>query len=287
VRSNCDIYAGQIPGDIHDQKPIDAGRLDATFAWPNGIEVDELGNLWVGDYANWSLRFIPPAGPTSTLPCYDSTKLDRRNDRQSAAWSYPEPIGVLDQESIAVRSVNGHDVFALRSDGTSTRRWRFGGRRSVVGVRRGPGGHLYALVNEDHTGSILRLDPGGRSEPIAKLECRYAALDADHDALWLRHESGVTTWTLDAGLEELVIQQGDWGLNSEIVGLAVDAQKRLYVVEIHSGVLRIDQDGSVNHVVEMQRGGNGIAIGPCGRLFVSSGELGVILRSTYPVSDPE
>lgn len=90
---NCEIYAGQTPDDLHEQEAVDAGRLDAAFAWPSAIEVDDIGNLWVGDYANWSLRFVPAAGRTSTLPCYDSKKLDRRNDRQSAAWSYPEPIG--------------------------------------------------------------------------------------------------------------------------------------------------------------------------------------------------
>ena len=87
----------------------------------------------------------------------------------------------------------------------------------------------------------------------SKASTRVSAQPGSGRGGGFRHESGVTTWTPEACLEEHVIQQGDRELNSEVVGLAVDAQKRLYVVEMHSGVLRIEQDGSVKHVVEVTR----------------------------------
>ena len=46
---------------------IDGRDTSARFSWPNGITIDTLGNLYVSDLYNNSIRRISPAGEVSTL----------------------------------------------------------------------------------------------------------------------------------------------------------------------------------------------------------------------------
>jgi streptogramin lyase len=56
-----------IAGRVSQPGSADGKRGAARFNQPSGISVDKMGNLFVSDYYNHTLRKINPSGEVSTI----------------------------------------------------------------------------------------------------------------------------------------------------------------------------------------------------------------------------
>ncbi|HWZ03178.1 MAG TPA: NHL repeat-containing protein [Mucilaginibacter sp.] len=106
------LYAGTGDRGFKD------GQADsATFYLPEGIALDQKGNLYVADTYNNRIRKITPDGIVSTLA--GKTKKGSANGKGAAAsFSHPDGIAVDKNGNVYVADVGNNKIRKITPDGT-------------------------------------------------------------------------------------------------------------------------------------------------------------------------
>ena len=236
----------------------DGAAANAMFNTPIGITSDSAGNLYVADTQNDAIRRVTPDGFVSTV--------SRRDD----AVPLRLPSGVAMDARGTIYVVDGaHTVRKLRADGTPT---VLAGVPTVWGARDGQGSQAYfddpfgitvaangdLIVAEARGRTIRRVTPAGFVTTIAGAWRSFGSVDGP-------------------------AAQARFGAP---LGVAVDAQGAIYVLDGNHSIRKISVDGIVSTFAGISgmpgeadgapqqarfRDPAGIAIGPAGVLYVSDG----------------
>ena len=206
-----------------------AGLAQAQFAYPQGVAVDAVGNRYLADTANNTVRRITPSGVVTTLAGKAGTA-DFRNGRAGEAW-FNRPAGIAvsaDGTIIYVADTGNH---LLRRITTAS-----GEVVTVVGAAQLAGG-----AEGDETTARLNAPTG---LALATDGTLYVADTGNHRIRKIVFGSGsaVTVTTLAGNSTppaDSVNGTGTAAKFNQPVALAINsAQTELYVAEVASHVVR-------------------------------------------------
>ena len=122
----------------------------ATFYLPQGITIDDSGNLYVADSGAYKLRKVTPGGTTSTIG--NSLYYYKTNFRKEDGYAYTVVesgfSGIFQSQSVAVHSrITGSNLIGYENSNFTHSRWGY--MSGIVGNANG----LYVL---DYGNSVLR-----------------------------------------------------------------------------------------------------------------------------------
>lgn len=92
------------------------GKL-ATFNQPNGIAIDDKGNLFVADQLNHKIRKITPAGAVSTYAGGSLAGSQNNNTPTLASFNHPRGIAADEAGNIFVADVGNQQIRKINSKG--------------------------------------------------------------------------------------------------------------------------------------------------------------------------
>lgn len=95
--------------------------IQAEFLYPTDVAIDSLGNLFIADSGNHSIRKITPAGVTSTFAGAGPNFSGFSNGRGTAAqFSTPTKIAIDSANNIYVSDYDNHSIRKITPDGDVT-----------------------------------------------------------------------------------------------------------------------------------------------------------------------
>jgi len=234
----------------------------ARFADPNGIAVDNAGNVYVADEANQTIRKITSAGLVTTLAGSPGQRGSADGTNSVARFNNPEGVAVDSAGSVFVADRLNSTIRKITSDGVVTTLaggvFQFGtndGNGSdarfsqPIGVAVDSGGSIYVGDTGNHT--IRKLTPSGTN--------------------WT-----VTTLAGSAGLSGTNDGVGTAARFYLPAGLAVDGASNIYVSDFGNYTIRKISPGGVVTTLAGSPGQYGSAdgIGGAARFGVNGYHLG-------------
>jgi hypothetical protein len=141
-----------------------AGSADGTgtaalFHAPSDVAVDAIGNLYVSDSLNHTIREITPAGVVSTLAGLAGVSGSADGSGSAARFSAPEGIAIDGSGNLYVADTNNHTIRKITSAGTvSALAGLAGTRGSSDGFGSGARFYHPSDVTVDATGTISVVD---------------------------------------------------------------------------------------------------------------------------------
>lgn len=188
----------------------------ARFSSPSGVAVDGLGNLFVADWDNHTIRMVTATGVVSTLAGEAGSTGSNDGADRIARFCYPSDVAVDDQGTVFVADTLNHCIRAIAASGeVSTLAGLAGARGSVDGVGAdarfaGPegldvdhAGHLYVADTGNHTIRIITLATGS-VRTIAGLAGLTGSADGNGSSARFNAPSGLA---LDAAGNLLVADE--------------------------------------------------------------------------------
>ena len=160
----------------------DGNGSEARFRNPRGIALDSLGNLYVADTANHTIRKVSPAGEVITLA--GMAGVPGMSDGQGSAARFNSPTGleVAPSGDLFVADRFGHTIRKIAPDGTVTTFAGTPGTMGAVDGEAGPprplfnrpwdvaqdvSGNIYVTDHENHT--VRKISPAGIVSTLAGL----------------------------------------------------------------------------------------------------------------------
>lgn len=215
----------------------------ARFSGPQGVVVDGLGNAYVADYGNSSIRKVDPTGQTTTLA-------------GTAGLSTPTGLALDGAGNLFVTDMNNHTLLRITPAGVMS---TFAGLAGTAGSIDGTGaaarfnypymvavdasGNLYLSETGNHT--IRRITPGGVVTTLAGL----------------------------AGAAGLTDGTGSAARFNMPTGIAVDGSGNLFVGDMNNNSIRkITPAGAVTTLAlsTFLNWPRGLAFDPAGNLLVAA-----------------
>ena len=251
----------------------------ARFNHPDGVALDNTGNLYVADKGNATIRRITPAGVVSTLAGSPDHRGHQDGSGSSAWFSAPSSLAldsagnlyVADPLDATIRKITPAGVVSTLA-GAATARGNTDGQGNIArfnypdGIAVDSAGNVY--VADTYNSTIRKITPQGMVSTLAGL-------------------AGVSGSTDGTGLEALFNQPH---------GIAIDATNNIYVADTGNGTIRrITPTGTVSTIAGLAgiaglRDGVGIAalfnqprsvtLGTGNVLYVSDSGNGVLRRIT-------
>jgi sugar lactone lactonase YvrE len=121
----------------------------ARFFQPSGVAVDPVGNVYVADSENYTIRKITPAGVVTTLAGRAGPPACRDGTGSAARLGFPRGVAVDSTGNVYVASEGGYSMIrTITSAGVVT---TLAGRAAQVGIDSGIG-------SADGTGSAARFN---------------------------------------------------------------------------------------------------------------------------------
>ncbi len=249
----------------------------AQFGQMSGVAADKAGNIYVADLGPGAIRKITPAGEVTTIARTGGKSLrgvavDQAGNVYAAHWD-----GLI--EKITPDGL----VSSLAGTTTATGAPKFS---RAMGVAVDQAGNVYVAENEtiqiitpegavstlagkegtagyvDGPGSVARfsvpvgvaVDAGGNV---------YVAEEANHTVRKITPAGMVTTIAGRAGVDGYVDGPADRALFHDLLGVAVDGERNVYVVDFSQNtVRRISPDGMVTTLAgNMEKHGNNDGVG--------------------------
>ncbi len=307
-------------------RPLSSGSADgmgelARFKEPSGLAVDRQGNVYVGDYNNYTLRKISPGGMVSTMA--GAAGIPGIEDGQGSMARFSKLGGVAvdavgnvvvtDTDNFTIRRINGEGTVSTLAgrayvqgdtDGTTNARFRRpkgialdgGGNAYVVGVgavrKITPAGVVSTLAGKNSVGgSADGTGPEARFNLATATAVDIAGNIFVADTLnhTIRRVSQAGVVTTIAG------KAGEWGSADGLglearfnhpCGVAVDGQGTLFVADAgNQTIRRLKPDGRVS-TIGGQVGQAGHTNGIAGAaLFSNPQELAVDLAGNLYLAD--
>jgi hypothetical protein len=256
---------------------VDAPGTDARFNQPGGVAVDTVGNVYVGDSGNHTIRMITPGGVVSTLA--GSTGVSGSTDATgtNAQFFLPQGVAVDSTGNVYVADYGNHTIRIITP----------GGPVSTLAGSAGVSGSL------DASGTSARFyQPEGVA--VDGTGNVYVA-DTANGTIRKIASSGATT-TL-AGLAGSYGSANGAGTNAQFyepVAVAVDKAGNVYVADYANHTIRkVTTSGVVNTLAGTAGsygnadgtnssarfwGPEGVAVDSLGRVYVADTGNGTIRR---------
>jgi sugar lactone lactonase YvrE len=244
------------------QGSTDGPTAAARLYWPEGIAVDQAGNLYAADTGNHTIRKITPAGTVTTLAGVAMQPGSTDGAGRVARFDSPRDVAVDDSGNVFVADWGNHTIRRISPAGVVTTvagtAGQMGGtdgvgaaarfsRPEAIAVDRG--GNLYV---SDSGMTVRKITPGGVVTTLAGTWSNFGAVD------------GV----------------GSAASFSMITGLAVDAAGNVYVAdEWNVRIRKITPSGVVSTVARealdatdgsgLRPYPQGVAVDNAGNLYVA------------------
>ncbi len=246
-------------------------RMFATgFALPQGLVVDDSGNLWVADQFGNITELDPDSGiPTGSVLATGNNNdggLAFRSDEQ--AFYMPS----LGDDGIVLRVVE--EPFTVEDC--------LGGMQYPIGVAIGLDGWIY--VADYAAGQVLRSegcggggDPGGSPYELYAdgIAGPYHHAWDDAGNLFVADENGNMVWRIDRNTGERT-QFGPEIFGAS--GVAFDSNGILHVSDDEGRIVALDESGTLTEVVTGLSNPNAIAFDPDDNLYIATAGSGELLR---------
>ena len=207
----------------------DGTGVAARFARPTGVAVDGLGNVFVADSYNNTIRKITLAGATTTLA--GTAGLSGSEDGTGATARFASPTGV---------AVDGlGNVFIADSENNTIRKITLAGATTTLAGTAGLSG------SEDGTGAAARFDsPSGVAVDGSG---NVFVADSDNNTIRKISPAGaVTTLAGTAGTSGSEDGTGATARFARPTGVAVDGSGNVFVADFYNDTIRkISSDGAV------------------------------------------
>ena len=249
----------------------DGAANEATFNKPNGLAVDNSGNVYVADTGNNRIRKIAADGTVSTLA--GSTAGYADGPGQDALFDAPNDVVVRGDGVIFVADTENNNVRQISTDGTvstlagSTRGYHFAHLRPYDLVLDSDG-NLFVSNTTEHV--IVRISPSDDS---------YEVFDFAGGKPTKRGASPQRGFADGQGSNARFYHPGE---------IAIDGSGNLYVADIGNRVIRkITPDGTVTRIKAEHRSEwmgkpSGIAVSADGVLYVLDGPNHRVFKAEFP-----
>ena len=229
------IYRMSVAGDITilAGKPGSAGSADGTgtearFCYPQGIAVDQAGNVFVADSGNNTIRRITPAGAVTTLAGQARMAGSADGTGKTARFNYPNSVAVDATGNIYVADLYNATIRKVTPAGVVT---TLAGQAGKAGSADGKG--RAARFNFPFSVAVDEAD-------------NVYVADINNNAIRKVTPTGVVT-TLAGKLTYTVGQADGTGAAAQFcnpAGLAVDSAGNVYVADTgNQTIRRITPDG--------------------------------------------
>ncbi|TFF40074.1 T9SS type B sorting domain-containing protein [Mucilaginibacter psychrotolerans] len=238
----------------------DGAYLTATFNAPTGITIDKLGNVFVADRNNHTVRMITPAGTVSTLAGLPGASGLVNSQGSFARFNQPTGLAVDKTGGLFVADYGNNRIRHLGLDGTTA----------------------------DVAGSVAGWVDG--QGPAAKLNAPIAVYYDGNGLLYVGDDSHIRGIDDDNNVKTVAgsFFSGDWDglfLSARFSlpsGIVRDAAGTIFVADYGSGIIR--RLGTDNLVINIPGGSlngpAGIEIDNQGNLYVADQGNNVIRKIT-------
>lgn len=242
-------------GAVDQWGTADGPGTSARFEIPHGLATDSLGNVYIADYGNNTIRKMTPAGTVSTFAGLAGVDGDQDGTGSQARFDLPYAIAVDANNNLYVADAGNHKIrhieptgvvttfagsgFSGSSDGVGTS----ASFSSPTGVAVDAARNVYVV---EYGNSLVRkIAPNGQVTTVAGIRNKTGYKDGDR-----------TTALFDSPLS-----------------IAARPDGILYVVEDSGhGIRRIDANGNVSTVAgRMDAPGNLSGMGDEARLYWPEG----------------
>jgi sugar lactone lactonase YvrE len=174
----------------------------ARFNWPSDVAPDALGNVFVADYNNHTIRMVAPWGEVTTFAGLAGNPGSNDGTGSSARFNYPicltsDPAGdlfVSDSNNHTIRMITPWGVVTTvagqvgnpgRANGTGTAAQFY----TPTGLALDSGGNLYVADRDNHT--IRKVTPAGEVTTVAGLAGMPGSADGLGTAARFSYPRGV------------------------------------------------------------------------------------------------
>lgn len=245
---------------------VDGTGAGASFSAPKGIVADPLGNVFVADTYNSTIRKITPAGVVTTIAGAPSSTGSTDGPGNLARFSGPEAIAIDAQRNLYVGDTGNHTIRKISTSG-------------VVSTLAGSPGRY---GSEDGTGAAARL-ASPRSMSVDQAGNVYVI---SYRAVRKITPAGVvTTWAGQALAYGNVDAVGEDARFGYLLALTADAAGNVYVSDTAATTIRkIDPWRRVTTVAG-STGSIGIRTGALPASFAFPSALAVTGPGTLAVID--
>ncbi|MEB0136430.1 NHL repeat-containing protein [Actimicrobium sp. CCC2.4] len=172
---------------------VDGTGAAASFNYPRGIVADALGNLFVADTFNSTIRKITPAGVVTTIAGAGSSPGSADGPGNVARFFEPEAIAIDAARNLFVADTGNHTVRKITVAGVVSTLAGSAGKYGSddgtgaaarflkpPGIAVDPSGNV--VVSQPAYGTIRKITPGGVVTTLAGRVLETGALDGAGDA---------------------------------------------------------------------------------------------------------
>jgi NHL repeat len=200
---------------------VDGTRGTARFCGPEGVVVDNAGNIYVADESNHTIREITPAGIVSTLAGLAGNPGSADGTGSAARFRYPSGVAVDNAENVYVADTENQTIRKITPAGDVTT------LAGLAGVRG----------SDDGTGSDARFnDPFGVA--VDGLGNVYVADTGNHTIRRITAAGVVSTLAGLAGMQGSDDGNGADARFSFPFDVAVDDSGNVYVADTFNYTIR-------------------------------------------------
>jgi sugar lactone lactonase YvrE len=257
------VFAGNVGG----QGNADGPGVNARFAWPVGMVVDQAGNTYVADSTNNTIRKITPAGLVSTF--VGTAGVTGSNDGVGAAASFhsPNAIAIDGNGNLYVTDNGNYTIRKITPTGSVT---------TIAGTAGGQG-------SANGTGVVVGFQgPCGIATDIAG-----NVYVTDGNAIREITPAGVvSTFAGTVGTTGSADGSGSSASFNLPVGIAIDNQDNIYVSDTGNNTIRKITSAGVVSTIAGSAGQVGSADGTgAAARFNQPGEIAVDQAGNLYVAD--
>jgi sugar lactone lactonase YvrE len=193
----------------------------ARFTYPEGVAVDNAGNVYVADWGNCTIRKITPSGQVTTLAGSPGVCYSADGAGSAAHFSSPSTLAVDGTGNVYVSDTDACTIRKVTADGNVT---TFAGSTNVIG-------------SADGTGSAARfLYPGGVA--VDNAGNVYVA-DGNSTIRKITPTAVVTTLAGLVGRSGSADGTGNVARFNGPGGIAVDSSGDIYVADGRNSTIRV------------------------------------------------
>jgi len=174
----------------------------ARFNSPNGVAVDNAGNVYVADYNNNTIRKVTPGGVVTTLAGLAGSWGSADGTGSAARFHYPYGVAVDSAGNVYVADSYNDTIRKVTPGGAVTTMAGLAGSRGSAdgtgstarfnhpnGVAIDSAGNVYVADSPNHT--IRKLTPGGLVTTLAGLAGGQGSADGTGSAVRFDNPNGV------------------------------------------------------------------------------------------------
>lgn len=290
----------------------DGASATARFSYPKGLALDGVGNLYVADAANQTIRKITPAGVVSTFAGVAGSAGSNDGAARDARFNYPFSVAVDRAGNVYVADTFNSVIRRISANGVVT---TLAGQAGTAGSNDGVGtatrfnfpsgvavddfGNVYVADTVNCT--IRRITSGGTVSTLAGAAGTAGALDGPGTTARFNYPHGVavdpagSVYVADSenrsirkinssGLVTTLTASGGRPLFDYPESIAVESSGRLLVADSHANLVQVSHAPGAFHfeVEDLAIASKSAATHSVLREPAASGGAFALLRASAP-----